>query len=131
MKFKVGFSNLSDAGVSLFFGGARSVRDSRHCCWVGDTSYALGWADSNNMQTTCTRWRGAGARSVGGCHLDTHSTSGKRPERDTLPSEKVGGSDRIASTFRAVSENAVKTRNGILPFRIQNGTSKIRVMGGV
>ena len=58
---------------------------------VDNKNYAIGWADSNNMENTVrdhivSKING-NATMLEICSSDTHSTSGKRTREDILPLE--------------------------------------------
>lgn len=132
-KFRIGFSDLSDLGESLPSGELGQAGIAVLALSVGDKDYAVGWADSNNMQNNlrdeilskCSD----GPTMLEVCTSDTHSTSGKRTKAGYYALGEIGGGDRIASAFRSVSKKALERANDYCTFEFGSITSQVRVMG--
>jgi putative membrane protein len=130
--FKLGFSDLSDAGVSLSSGELGQSGIAVMALVIDDKGYGIGWADSNNMQNNLrdeivSNTPGLSMLEV--CTSDTHSTSGKRTKQGYFALGEIGGADRFVSAFRAVSEKALESAKDHSSFEFGSTSSQIRVMG--
>jgi putative membrane protein len=132
LNFRIGFSDLADAGVSLSSGELGQSGIAVMALVVDGKRYGIGWADSNNMQnglrdqivSNCS-----GVMMLEVCTSDTHSTSGKRTKEGYFALGETGGADKIVSAFRAVSEKALERAQELCLFEFGSASSKVRVMG--
>lgn len=99
---------------------------------VDGRSYAIGWADSNNMEN---RVRDHVVSSVNGsvtmlelCSSDTHSTSGKRTREGYFALGTTSSADGLAAAYgQLCSEAAVRAAES--GFELTSVQSTIKVMG--
>lgn len=100
---------------------------------VQDRNYAIGWADSNNMENS-VRDRviaKAGAENITMlevCSSDTHSTSGKRTKEGYFSLGSTEDADQIASAFLQLCKTAASDANRCR-FDLASATSNVKVMG--
>jgi putative membrane protein len=130
--FSVGFSDLADAGVSLSSGELGQSGIAVMALVVDGKRYGIGWADSNNMQNGLRDQIVSGTSGISileVCTSDTHSTSGKRTKEGYFALGETGGTDRIVSAFKAVSEKALERATGLSSFEFGSTSSQVRVMG--
>jgi putative membrane protein len=132
-KFRVGFSDLSDVAASLPSAELGQAGIAVLVLSVAGKDYAIGWADSNNMQNnlrdTILSRSTDGPAMLEVCTSDTHSTSGKRTREGYFALGDTGGGDRIASAFAAVSKKALERANDDCKFEFGTTSSQVRVMG--
>lgn len=133
-EFKVGFANLCDTGVIL----ADAIELGKGGLAVlvintGGKHYALGWADSNNMENNL---RDILVSKINGpvlmlevCTSDTHSTSGKRTSEGYFPLGTVTPATTITKAFDEISAVAAKRAKQSCKFELASATSRIKVMG--
>jgi putative membrane protein len=131
--FKVGFASLDNIqhGLArtdeLGSGGLASLVIS-----VDDRNYAIGWADSNNMEN---RLRDYIISKVRGnvtmlevCSSDTHSTSGKRTREGYFALGTTSNPQDIAETYIELCAKATQMA-AKSTFELASTRSAIRVMG--
>jgi putative membrane protein len=132
-EFKVGFASLDniqhrlDLTHELGNGGLAALVIS-----IDDKNYAIGWADSNNMDNMV---RNHVISNVKGnitmleiCSSDTHSTSGKRTREGYFALGTTSNLHDIAETYSQLCAKATEmaTRS---TFEVAYAQSAIRVMG--
>jgi putative membrane protein len=132
-EFRIGFSDLVDVGISLPSGELGQAGIAVMALSVGDKHYAIGWADSNNMQNNLRDQILAkasdGPTILEVCTSDTHSTSGKRTKEGYFALGDIGGVDRIASAFEAVSKKALERASDSCTFEYGTTSTQVKVMG--
>jgi putative membrane protein len=132
-EFKIGFASTNDISqmpelaIELGQAGLAVLTIS-----VNGKDYAIGWADSNNMDNSL---RNHVVSSVSGgvtllelCSSDTHSTSGKRTREGYFPLGTTGSSDRIAEMFNQLGVKAAESATGTT-FEFASSQSRVKVMG--
>jgi putative membrane protein len=132
-EFKVGFASLDniqhrlDLTDELGNGGLVALVIS-----VDDKYYAIGWADSNNMDKMV---RNHVVSNINGnvtmleiCSSDTHSTSGKRTREGYFALGTTGNLHDIAATYIRLCSKATEMA-ARSTFEVACAQSAIRVMG--
>jgi putative membrane protein len=132
-KFNVGFagkndiSHMPDLEGELGQAGLAVLVIS-----VNGKNYAIGWADSNNMEN---KLRDHVASKANGsipllelCSSDTHSTSGKRTREGYFPLGINSSADEIAEAYRQLCAKAAE-RAAESTFELATAQSTIKVMG--
>jgi putative membrane protein len=132
--FRIGFANSDDGYSNLSTGadlgqGGLAVLSIE----VEQKRYALGWADSNNMQNGLREYiistlENKGIKMLEICTSDTHSTSGKRTRQGYYPLGEISNHSNIAQTLFNVSSKSMETSHPS-KFELLQSKSKIRVMG--
>ncbi len=133
-KFKIGFANSDDGCPNLSTAGdlgqgglaVLSIEVERKM-------YALGWADSNNMQNGLREYiistlDNKGIKMLEICTSDTHSTSGKRTRQGYYPLGEMSNHSNIAEMLFNMSSRSIETSHPA-NFELLLSKSKIRVMG--
>jgi putative membrane protein len=134
-EFKVGFASLGDIPHRL--AGAEELGQAGLAVMVlgvAGKSYAIGWADSNNMENSL---RDRIIESVNGegsatmlevCSSDTHSTSGKRTKEGYYSLGSASNHDDIAGAYLEMCRKAAQ---GAKPttFEVVSATTDVKVMG--
>ncbi|HEV8405529.1 MAG TPA: DUF2070 family protein [Nitrososphaera sp.] len=99
---------------------------------VDGKNYAIGWADSNNMEN---RLRNHVVSKTNGnftlvelCSSDTHSTSGKRTREGYFPLGTNSSADKIAEAYSELCAKAAE-RAASSTFELAASQSTIKVMG--
>jgi putative membrane protein len=99
---------------------------------VEGRNYAIGWADSNNMEN---RLRDHVVSKAGGdasllelCSSDTHSTSGKRTREGYFALGTLSSADGVALTFDQLCSKAAE-RAAKSNFEFDSAQSTVKVMG--
>ncbi len=132
-EFEVGYANLQDLS-SNEFGPAAELGQAGLAVMavsVGGRKYAIGWADSNNMENTLRDKIIAASREVTMlevCSSDTHSTSGKRTREGYFALGTASNHERIAAVFRAMGQKAL-SRAARAEFEVCSSQSSVKVMG--
>ena len=133
-KFKIGFANsdvgypnLSMAG-DLGQGGLAVL-----IIEVEKKTYALGWADSNNMKNGLREYlinelNTKGIKMLEICTSDTHSTSGKRTRQGYYPLGTISIHTEIANMLFDMSNRSIVNAS-MSNFELLVAKSKIKVMG--
>jgi putative membrane protein len=99
---------------------------------VNGKDYAIGWADSNNMENSLRNHiisrltRSVTLLEL--CSSDTHSTSGKRTREVYFPLGTTSSSDRISEMFNQLSIKAAESATGTT-FELASAQSRVKVMG--
>jgi len=131
--FKIGFASLDDIDhkmeptEELGQGGLAVLIIS-----LDNKSYAIGWADSNNMENTTrdqvvSRINGD-ATMLEICSSDTHSTSGKRTREGYFALGTTTNPDKIAKVYSELCSRAIEMAAGSA-FELASAHSAIKVMG--
>ncbi|MGH9991026.1 MAG: DUF2070 family protein [Nitrososphaera sp.] len=132
-EFKVGFANLEDAAERISTSELGEAGVAVLVLKVGDHSYGIGWADSNNMENSL---RDAvieksknGVPLLELCSSDTHSTSGARNRDGYLALGSVTSAVSIAATLEEIALKAASRAKDYCTFELAQATTRIRVMG--
>jgi putative membrane protein len=131
--FKIGFASLDDIDhkmeptEELGQGGLAVLVIS-----IANKNYAIGWADSNNMENTTrdqvvSRING-NATMLEICSSDTHSTSGKRTRVGYFALGTTTNPDNIAKVYIELCSRAIEMAAGAA-FELASAHSAIKVMG--
>jgi putative membrane protein len=133
-EFKIGFANsdgiyskegsIEDLGQAGLASIAIQIRENR---------YALGWADSNNMQNglreriifTLSNY---GMEMIEICTSDTHTTSGKRTRQGYFALGDRSDLDQVTHMYLQVAKKSVKKME-LASFELLLSESNIKVMG--
>lgn len=131
--FRVGFASLDDIDdridrtEELGQGGLAVLVIN-----VDNKNYAIGWADSNNMQNTVRNYivskMNADATMLEICSSDTHSTSGKRTRVGYFALGTTTSPDKIAAVYNQLCSKAIEMAAGSA-FELAFAQSAIKVMG--
>jgi putative membrane protein len=131
-EFSTGFASLAD--VKHGFKDAPEFGQAGLAVLVMSTqgrTYAIGWADSNNMDNAL---RDRVVAKVGGmtmlelCSSDTHSTSGKRNSQGYFALGAASSQDDIAGAYQEMCEIA-QGRMSKSTYEISAAESHVKVMG--
>jgi putative membrane protein len=95
-------------------------------------SYAIGWADSNNMENSVrdrviARTGAEGITMLEVCTSDTHSTSGKRTREGYFALGSTENPEHIADAYLQMCRSAKDV--GKCRFDLSFATSDVKVMG--
>ncbi len=131
--FKIGFANSNDFDnkleptEELGQGGLAVIVLS-----TGNKNYAIGWADSNNMENSArdfivSRING-NVTMLELCSSDTHSTSGKRTREGYFALGSTASLDEIAKMYIELCSKAAN-RAAVSSFELASAESSIKVMG--
>jgi putative membrane protein len=131
--FRVGFASLDDIDdridrtEELGQGGLAVLVIN-----VDNKNYAIGWADSNNMQKTVRNYIvskiNGDATMLEICSSDTHSTSGKRTRVGYFALGTTTSPDKIAAVYNQLCSKAIEMAAGSA-FELACAQSAIKVMG--
>ena len=131
--FRVGFASLDDIDdridrtEELGQGGLAVLGIN-----VDNKNYAIGWADSNNMQNTVRNYivskMNGDATMLEICSSDTHSTSGKRTRVGYFALGTTTSPDKIAAVYNQLCSKAIEMAAGSA-FELAFAQSAIKVMG--
>src|SRR5918994_893579 len=131
--FRVGFASLDDIDdridrtEELGQGGVAVLVIN-----VDNKNYAIGWADSNNMQNTVRNYivskMNGEAIMLEICSSDTHSTSGKRTRVGYFALGTTTSPDKIAAVYNQLCSKAIEMAAGSA-FELACAQSAIKVMG--
>jgi putative membrane protein len=132
-EFKIGFAGLDEVSQRPDLAGELGQAGLGVLIVnVNDQSYAIGWADSNNMEN---QLRDRIVSKVNGnvtmlelCSSDTHSTSGKRTREGYFPLGTTSSADDIAVTYDQLCVKAAEHVAGSA-FELASAQSTIKVMG--
>jgi putative membrane protein len=132
-QFKVGFASLDD--VNYVMDRTEELGQGGLAALVINTdnkNYAIGWADSNNMENTARDYI---VSKVSGkvtmleiCSSDTHSTSGKRTREGYFALGTTSSLDKIAAAYIQLCTKATEVADGSA-FELACAQSAIKVMG--
>src|SRR5919106_1834118 len=131
--FKVGFASLDDVDYrmdrtdELGQGGLAVLVLS-----IDKKNYAIGWADSNNMENTARDYIvskiNSNATMLEICSSDTHSTSGKRTREGYFALGTTTSLDKIATAYTQLCSKAAEMA-AESAFELACPQSAIKVMG--
>jgi putative membrane protein len=131
--FKIGFASLDDIGhkmepnEELGQGGLAVL-----VIGIDNKNYAIGWADSNNMENTVrdhiVSKINNNATMLEICSSDTHSTSGKRTREGYFALGTTTNLDKIAKVYVELCSRAIEMAAGSA-FELASAHSAIKVMG--
>lgn len=131
--FRVGFASLDDVDdridrtEELGQGGLAVLVIN-----MDNKNYAIGWADSNNMQNTVRNYivskMNGDATMLEICSSDTHSTSGKRTREGYFALGTTTSPDKIAAAYNQLCSKAIEMAAGSA-FELAYAQSAIKVMG--
>jgi putative membrane protein len=134
--FKVGFASLDDVDYrmdqtdELGQGGLAVLVLS-----IDNKNYAIGWADSNNMENTARDYivskinnSNATTTMLEICSSDTHSTSGKRTREGYFALGTSTNLDKIATAYIQLCSKAAEMA-AESAFELACAQSAIKVMG--
>jgi putative membrane protein len=132
-QFKVGFASLDDVDCvmdrteELGQGGLAALVIS-----TDNRNYAIGWADSNNMENTARDYIVSKVRGnvtmLEVCSSDTHSTSGKRTREGYFALGTTSSLEKIAAAYIQLCAKATDLAAGSV-FELAFAQSAIKVMG--
>lgn len=132
-EFKIGFAGTDD--ISLVPEPEGELGQAGLAVLVINVegrNYAIGWADSNNMENSL---RDHVVSKAGGdvtllelCSSDTHSTSGKRTREGYFALGTISSADRIATAFGQLCSKAAE-RASKSNFEFDSAHSTVKVMG--
>jgi putative membrane protein len=134
-EFSAGFASLVDIAHSL--AGSSELGQAGLAAMVLVTQgrkYAIGWADSNNMENSLRDKIVAGVNSAGTatmlevCTSDTHSTSGKRTREGYFALGSTASPEHIAGAYMEMCKVAGQDAKGC-KFDLLSTTSEVKVMG--
>jgi len=132
-KFSIGFAGQNDVSrMPNLEGELGQAGLAVLVISVNGKNYAIGWADSNNMEN---RLRNHVASKASGnftllelCSSDTHSTSGKRTREGYFPLGTNSSADDIADAYSELCAKATE-RAASSMFELTTAQSTIKVMG--
>ncbi len=132
-EFVIGFARLSDISNKLDQASELGQAGlATIVIGVGGSNYAIGWADSNNMENNLRDYiisrPARGIKMLEVCTSDTHSTSGKRTREGYFALGTVTRHDDIAKAYVDMS-NKASERIGKSVFEFAASQSAIKVMG--
>jgi putative membrane protein len=133
-KFRIGFANSDDCYPNLSTAGDLGKGGlAVLSIEVEQKRYALGWADSNNMQNGLREYiistlDNKGIKMLEICTSDTHSTSGKRTRQGYYPLGEMSNHSNIVEMLFNMSSKSIETSHPS-NFEFLLSKSKIRVMG--
>jgi putative membrane protein len=131
--FKVGFASLDNiqhrvARTDELGSGGLAIL----VICVDDRNYAIGWADSNNMENKLRDYVISKVRDnvtmLEVCSSDTHSTSGKRTREGYFALGTTSNPQDIAETYVELCAKAIEMA-AKSTFELASTQSAIRVMG--
>jgi putative membrane protein len=136
-QFKVGFASLDDVDYvmdrteELGQGGLAALVIS-----TDNRNYAIGWADSNNMENTARDYIVSKVSSkvnsnvtmLEVCSSDTHSTSGKRTREGYFALGTTSSLEKIAGAYIQLCSKATELAAGSV-FELAYAQTAIKVMG--
>ena len=134
-RFKVGFASLDDIDHSIMDrtdelgqGGLAVLVLS-----IDKKNYAIGWADSNNMENTARDYIvskiNSNATILEICSSDTHSTSGKRTREGYFALGTTTNLNKIATAYIHLCSKAAEMAAEESAFEFGCAQSTIKVMG--
>jgi len=132
-EFKVGFAGRNDVSqMPELEGELGQAGIAVLLINVDGRNYAIGWADSNNMEN---RLRDRVVSKAGGsvtmlelCSSDTHATSGKRTREGYFALGTTSSADKIADEYGLLCSRAVESV-AKSAFGLDAAQSTIKVMG--
>ena len=133
-KFRAGFASLENISNNLGLTeelGKGGIAVLVLC--IDDRNYAIGWADSNNMQnivrdSIISRLKNGQVSMLEVCTSDTHSTSGKRTREGYFALGTISSPDEIAEAYFKLCAKAREMASNST-FELACIQSAIKVMG--
>jgi putative membrane protein len=133
-EFKIGFANTDDIHYKV--GSIEDLGQSGLAAIVIEVEekrYAIGWADSNNMENgihdhVISTLNNNGIKMIEVCTSDTHATSGKRTRQGYYALGNVSEPDKVAEMYLQVSKKSFE-KTGLARFELLLAESSIKVMG--
>lgn len=134
-EFSAGFASLADIADPL--GNSSELGQAGLAVLVvavHGKKYAIGWADSNNMENGLRDRIIARVNSVEAatmlevCTSDTHSTSGKRTRQGYFALGTTGEQEQIAGAYAGMCEAAARDAKRC-QFDLLSAMSEVKVMG--
>jgi putative membrane protein len=133
-EFKIGFANTDDLHYKVE--GIEDLGQSGLAAIVIEVEedrYAIGWADSNNMENgihdhVISTLNNNGIKMIEVCTSDTHATSGKRTRQGYYALGNVSEPDKLAEMYLQVSKKSFE-KIGLARFELLLAESSIKVMG--
>ena len=127
-EFAAGYANMSLDSAELGQAGLAALV----ICTQSGNSYAIAWADSNNMENSLRERIISAVKVVKVlevCTSDTHATSGKNTKEGYFSLGSTAGSpEQIASAYAELCKAAAMDA-GACRFDLAFATSEIKVMG--
>jgi putative membrane protein len=133
-KFKIGFANSDGSYPSVSIAGDLGQSGlAVLIIEVEKKTYALGWADSNNMENGLREYvinelNTKGIKMLEICTSDTHSTSGKRTRQGYYPLGTISTHSEIANMLLDMANRSIVDAC-MSNFELLVSKSKIKVMG--
>jgi putative membrane protein len=133
-KFKIGYANSDGSYPNRSIAGDLGQGGlAVLIIEVEKKTYALGWADSNNMENglrehVINQLNTKGIKMLEICTSDTHSTSGKRTRQGYYPLGAVSAPSEIANMLFDMSKRSIVSAC-MSNFELILAKSKIKVMG--
>jgi putative membrane protein len=133
-KFKIGYANSDGSYPNRSIAGDLGQGGlAVLIIEVEKKTYALGWADSNNMENglrehVINELNTKGIKMLEICTSDTHSTSGKRTRQGYYPLGAVSAPSEIANMLFDMSKRSIVSAC-MSNFELLLAKSKIKVMG--
>ena len=133
-KFKIGFANSNGSYPTLPIAGDLGQGGlAVLIIEIEKKTYALGWADSNNMENGLREYlinelNTKGIKMLEICTSDTHSTSGKRTRQGYYPLGTISAHSEISNMLFNVSNRSIFSAC-MSNFELLLAKSKIKVMG--
>jgi putative membrane protein len=131
-EFSIGFASMED--VQHGFSGSPELGQAGLAVMAITTqgrTYAIGWADSNNMDNALRDKTIAKIKDVTVlelCSSDTHSTSGKRTSQGYFALGAASSQDDIASAYSEMCRIA-QERTAACAYEVSIAESHVKVMG--
>jgi putative membrane protein len=133
-KFKIGFANSHGSYPSVSIAGDLGQSGlAVLIIEVEKKTYALGWADSNNMENGLREYvinelNTKGIKMLEICTSDTHSASGKRTRQGYYPLGTISTHSEIANMLLDMANRSIVDAC-MSNFELLVSKSKIKVMG--
>jgi putative membrane protein len=135
-EFKVGFASLDDDASRRLLSHAAELGQAGLAVIVISVSgqdYAIGWADSNNMENglhdhIVSKVGGAITTMLEVCTSDTHSTSGKRTREGYFALGSISSPCDIVAAYDEMCRKAAG-RAARSTFELAHAQSTVKVMG--
>ncbi len=132
-EFYIGFAGLADVSHSPDLEGELGQAGlAVLVISIRGKNYAIGWADSNNMENGLrdhvVSKASRGITILELCSSDTHSTSGKRTREGYFALGTTSNADDIAEAYSQLCAKAVE-RTAKSTFELSTAQSTIKVMG--
>lgn len=131
-EFSAGFASINTASPLAHSSELGQAGLAVLTLGIEGKSYAIGWADSNNMENSVrdrvvAKAGAEGITMLEVCTSDTHSTSGKRTKEGYFALGSTENPDYIADTYLQMCRSAKDI--GKCRFDLLSATSDVKVMG--